>query len=70
MKVVLEIESKNAEKIKKSLEQDVINNKNTKIKFKIDKNKLKIEIIGDKPSHIKGIINSYLTLINVLNDLE
>jgi len=70
MKVILEIESKDAERIKKSLEPDAINNKNINIKFKLSKNKLKIEIKGDKPSHIKGIINSYLTLINVLNELE
>ncbi len=70
MKVILEFETKDAEKIVKSLKPDAESNKNVKIKFKVLKDRLLIEIEGDKPSHIKGIINSYLTLINVINDLE
>jgi tRNA threonylcarbamoyladenosine modification (KEOPS) complex Pcc1 subunit len=70
MKVVIYVESKNPASLKKSLEPDAVSNKNVKIKFKEDKNKLVIEIEGNKPSHIKGIINSYLSLINVIKELE
>ncbi|MCS7134883.1 MAG: KEOPS complex subunit Pcc1 [Candidatus Aenigmarchaeota archaeon] len=69
MKVILEIASKNAESIRKSLEPDAKSNENVKIKFKNRKDKLLIEIEGDKIGHIKGIINSYLTLINVLKEM-
>ncbi|MFH8080772.1 MAG: KEOPS complex subunit Pcc1 [Candidatus Aenigmatarchaeota archaeon] len=69
MKVILEIESVDAEKIRKSLEPDAKNDENVKVKFKNTKNKLWIEIQGTKTSHIKGIINSYLTLIDVINKI-
>lgn len=70
MKVVIEIEARNPEIVAKSLSIDNENNKNASISIKIDKEKLKITIKGDKPSHIKGIVNSYLTLINILNEME
>jgi tRNA threonylcarbamoyladenosine modification (KEOPS) complex Pcc1 subunit len=70
MKVVIQVEAKNPANLKKSLEPDAASNKNVKIKFKESKNKLVIEIEGEKPSHIKGIINSYLSLINVIKELE
>jgi len=70
MKVVMYIDTKNPAILKKSLEVDVLGDKEEKVRFKELKNKLVIEIEGKKPSHIKGIINSYLTLINVINGIE
>ncbi|MCX8179010.1 MAG: KEOPS complex subunit Pcc1 [Candidatus Aenigmarchaeota archaeon] len=70
MKVVITVNVKNPEAVKKALIVDVENNKNASVKIKTKGNLLTIEIKGEKTSHIKGIINSYLTLINVLNEME
>jgi tRNA threonylcarbamoyladenosine modification (KEOPS) complex Pcc1 subunit len=70
MKVVMYIETKTPSILKKSLEPDAVRGKDVKVKFKKLKDRLVIEIEGKKASHIKGIINSYLTLINVINKIE
>jgi len=70
MKIVMYIESKSPSILRKSLEPDAASGKDVRVKFKELKDKLVIQIEGNKPSHIKGIINSYLTLINVINEIE
>jgi tRNA threonylcarbamoyladenosine modification (KEOPS) complex Pcc1 subunit len=66
----LKIECKNPELIKKSLEPDIKNNKNLEVKIKASKNLIEIEIKSKKISHLKGIINSYLGLINMLMEVD
>jgi len=70
MKATLKIECKDPEIIKKSLLPDVKNRKNVKINLRTDKKNLIIEIQTKKISYLKAIINSYLSLVKALKELE
>ncbi len=70
MKATIEIECKNPDIFKKSLEPDIAKDKNIKINIKTKKNTLIIEIEADKISHLKAVINSYLSLIGVGKEME
>ncbi len=70
MKATLKIGCKNPEIIKKSLLPDIKNRKDVKINLHTDKNNLIIEIQTKKISYLKAIINSYLSLVKVLKELE
>ena len=70
MKATLEIECKDSEIFKKSLEPDISKDKNIRINIKTKKNSLIIVIETEKISHLKAVINSYLSLVNVGKELE
>ena len=70
MKAILKIECKNPEIIRKSLLPDLKNKKELKINLKIDKNNLIIEVESRKISYLKAVINSYLSLVKTLKELE
>ncbi len=62
-KLILTLEE--AEKIARSIAVD----KDMGVKVKHKNNKLVIEIEQEKLSHLKAIINSYLTLVNMLKEV-
>jgi tRNA threonylcarbamoyladenosine modification (KEOPS) complex Pcc1 subunit len=70
MQATLKIECKNPEIIKKSLLPDIKEKKDLKINLKTDKNNLIIEIESQKISYLKAVINSYLSLVKTLKELE
>jgi tRNA threonylcarbamoyladenosine modification (KEOPS) complex Pcc1 subunit len=70
MQAILKIECKNPEIIMKSLLPDIKEKKDPKIDLKIDKNNLIIEIESKKISYLKAVINSYLSLVRALKELE
>jgi tRNA threonylcarbamoyladenosine modification (KEOPS) complex Pcc1 subunit len=70
MRATLEIECENPTLIEKSLLPDIKNKKDLRIKLKTTKRKLIIEIESKKISYLKAIINSYLSLIKPLKELE
>jgi len=70
MQATLKIECKNPEVIKKSLLPDIKERKNLKINLRTDKNNLIIEIESKKISYLKAVINSYLSLVKTLKELE
>jgi len=70
MKATLKIECKNPEVIKKSLLPDTKNKKGIKIDLATDKNNIIIKIQTEKISYLKAIINSYLSLVKCLKELE
>ena len=70
MKATLQIECKNPEIIKKSLEPDIERGKNVKIDIKTKDKFLIIEIEAEKISHLKAVINSYLSLVNLGKEME
>ena len=70
MKATLEIECKNPKVIKKSLLPDIKNKKDVKINLETDKNNLIIKIESKKISYLKAVINSYLSLVKTLKELE
>jgi len=70
MQAILKIECKNPEIIKKSLLPDVKNKKDLKIYLSTDKNNLIIKIESKKISYLKAVINSYLSLVKTLKQME
>ena len=70
MQAVLKIECKNPEIIKKSLLPDIKEKKDLRIDLKTDKDNLIIEIESKKISYLKAVINSYLSLVKALKELE
>jgi len=70
MQATLKIECKNPEIIRKSLLPDVKSKKELKINLKTDKNNLIIKIETKKISYLKAVINSYLSLVKTLKELE
>jgi tRNA threonylcarbamoyladenosine modification (KEOPS) complex Pcc1 subunit len=70
MQAILKIECRNPEIIMKSLLPDIKEKKDPKIDLKIDKNNLIIEIESKKISYLKAVINSYLSLVRALKELE
>jgi len=70
MQAILKIECKDPEIIKKSLLPDVKNKKDIKIDLSTDKNNLTIKIDTKKISYLKEVINSYLSLVKTLKEME
>jgi len=70
MQATLKIECKDSEIIKKSLLQDIKNKKDLKIDLSTDKNNLIIKIDTKKISYLKAVINSYLSLVKTLKEME
>ena len=66
----MEVECKNPTLIEKSLLPDIKSKENLRIKLKASGKKLVIEIEAKKISYLKAIINSYLSLIKSLKELE
>jgi tRNA threonylcarbamoyladenosine modification (KEOPS) complex Pcc1 subunit len=69
-RATLEVECKNPTIIEKSLLPDIKNKEDLRIKLKTTKRKLIIEVESKKISYLKAIINSYLSLIKTLEELE
>jgi len=70
MKATIEIECKNPEIIKKSLLPDIKDKKDINISLRNNKKNLIIEVETKKMSYLKAIINSYLSLVKMLKELE
>jgi tRNA threonylcarbamoyladenosine modification (KEOPS) complex Pcc1 subunit len=70
MQAILKIECKNPEIIKKSLLPDIKEKNNLKIGLRTDKDNLIIKIESKKISYLKAVINSYLSLVRALKELE
>jgi len=70
MQATLKIECKDPEIIKKSLLPDIKNKKDLTINLSTDKNNLIIKIESKKISYLKAVINSYLSLVKTLKEME
>ncbi|MCX6821739.1 MAG: KEOPS complex subunit Pcc1 [Candidatus Aenigmarchaeota archaeon] len=70
MQAIIKIECKDPEIIMKSLLPDIKEKKDLKINLKTDKGNLVIEIESKKISYLKAVINSYLSLVRALKELE
>ena len=71
-KAILKIKAKDTRLFEKSLYPDTSasNSKGKKVKIKCKNGYLIVKIECKKLSHLKGIINSYLTLINMLKGVD
>jgi tRNA threonylcarbamoyladenosine modification (KEOPS) complex Pcc1 subunit len=70
MQATLRIECKNPKIIMNSLLPDAEKNKEIKIKITAKKSHVIVDIRTQKISYLKAVINSYLSLIKMLNEME
>ena len=63
-------ECKNPETIKKSLEPDIKNDKYSTTEIEAKKGSLVIKIKSEKITHLKGIVNTYISLVNMLIEAD
>lgn len=56
--------------VMKSLECDVKDSADSHITMKTDKNLIIIDIKSEKLSHMKAIVNSYISMVAALKDVE
>ena len=66
----LEIPCKNPEHIKKSLEPNIEKDSSVKVSIKAKKGSLEMEIETEKLSYLKAVINSYLSIVSMLLEME
>jgi tRNA threonylcarbamoyladenosine modification (KEOPS) complex Pcc1 subunit len=66
----IEIPCKNPEYVKKSLEPDIEKDSNVKVSIKTKKGMLDLKIETEKLSYLKAVINSYLSLVSMLLEME
>jgi tRNA threonylcarbamoyladenosine modification (KEOPS) complex Pcc1 subunit len=67
---ILKLECKNPEIVMKSLEHDIKNSLESNITITKDKKSVIISIKSEKLNHIKAIINSYLSIVAALKEVE
>jgi len=72
--VTLRLQCKRPDIVKKSLEPDIKNTESLHTEIKAsteaDKSFVEIRVKGKKLSHLKAIINSYLSIVSTLNEIE
>ena len=68
--VQLKLRVKKPNLIKKSLEPDIKTTENVKITLRATKKEIVINIKSSKLSYLKAVINSYISLIKVLEGVE
>ncbi|MFN6992251.1 MAG: KEOPS complex subunit Pcc1 [Fervidobacterium sp.] len=66
----LRINLANPEYVRKSLLPDIDNSKGIKVDIKSEDKVLVVKIQAEKISHLKATLNSYLSLINVIKEME
>jgi tRNA threonylcarbamoyladenosine modification (KEOPS) complex Pcc1 subunit len=66
----VKIECKNPDLIKKSLEPDIKNDEQSETEIKAEKDGIEIKIKSKKLSYLKAIINSYLSLVSMLIEVD
>jgi len=67
---ILKIDCKRPSLVKKSLLPDVKESEHTKIKLKALKKSIKIEVKSRKISYLKAVVNSYLSLVKMLKEID
>jgi tRNA threonylcarbamoyladenosine modification (KEOPS) complex Pcc1 subunit len=66
----IRVECKNSEIIKKSLEPDIKNDEQSETEIKAEKDGVEIKIKSKKLSYLKAIVNSYLSLVSMLTEVD
>jgi len=54
----------------KSLEPDIKNDKYSTVKMKAGKDFVEIHVSSEKVSHMKAIVNTYISLISTLEEID
>ncbi len=66
----LSFECENPETIRKSLEPDIKNDKYSTTEIETKKGLLTVKIKSEKITHLKGIVNTYISLVNMLIEAD
>jgi tRNA threonylcarbamoyladenosine modification (KEOPS) complex Pcc1 subunit len=67
---VIRIKCKRPDFVRSSLEPDIKNNEDAQTEIKSDKDFVEIKVKSKKLNHLKAIINSYISLISMLSEVE
>lgn len=67
---VLSFECRNPETIRKSIEPDIKNDKYSTTEIGTGKNSVIVTIRSEKITHLKGIVNTYMSLVNMLIEAD
>ena len=67
---ILSFDCKYPEMIKKSIETDIKNDKYSTTEIETKKGKLIIKIKSEKMTHLKGIANTYMSLVSMLIEAD
>lgn len=68
--LVLRLKCRNPQIAKASLEPDVKNSGKMNTELEVDEDVLEIRVKGNKMSHIKAVMNSYLSIVGLLDEIE
>jgi len=68
--VNLRFECKQPEAVKDALEPDVKNTEDSHTELNVGEGFIDIKVKNKKLSHLKAIINSYISIISMLNEAE
>ena len=68
--VNLRFQCKQPEFVKASLEPDIKNTEDSNTELTVGEGFIEIKVKNKKLSHLKAIINSYLSIISMLNEAE
>ncbi len=66
----LRFECEKPEMVKASLEPDIKNTKDSKTELTTGDGFIEIKVKNKRLSHLKAIINSYISIISMLNEVE
>jgi len=70
MKATIELKCKHPKTVAKSLKPDILKRDDIKVSLEPKKKTLVIKIESEKISYLKAAINSYLSLVKMLNELD
>lgn len=66
----LSFDCKNPELVRKSLEPDIKNDKYSTTEIETKKDRIIIKVKSEKMTHLKGIVNTYISLVNMLIEAD
>ncbi len=68
--LIMRLKCKNPEAAKLSLEPDIKNSEMLHTEIKIDKPFIEINVKAKKLGYLKAVMNSYLSIVDLLNEIE
>jgi tRNA threonylcarbamoyladenosine modification (KEOPS) complex Pcc1 subunit len=68
--LTMRLKAKDPEAAKASLDPDIKNTENTHIEITTGKDYIEIRVKAAKIGHMKGVMNSYLSVVGLLNEVH
>ncbi len=67
---ILILDCSRPEIVKQSLQPDIKNDETVETKIDVENNRLKIVIRSKKLNYLKAVVNSYISMVNMLEEVE